>query len=164
MDHSTSAPNERVWHTTQLAKLSFNHPSVVLTPKVFPYFYKIVGYKQKLVHPPVSSQKRVQPGTESKHAPRAITPFIVGWPEKHIVSVFQHISPGENDSQVHLLAGGKLDSRDVSVFTVWRAQVRAGSECQKPRKISVVASVGFLLGLNAYLFYALPMLWYVKLQ
>ena len=40
--HSTSAPNERVWRTgiTQLAKLSFNHPSVVLTADVFQYFYK----------------------------------------------------------------------------------------------------------------------------
>ena len=32
MEHSTSsAPNERVWRITQLAKFSFNHPSVVLT-------------------------------------------------------------------------------------------------------------------------------------
>ena len=35
----TSAPNERVLRTTQLAKLSFNHPSVVLTAEVFQYFY-----------------------------------------------------------------------------------------------------------------------------
>ena len=40
MEHSTSAPNERVLRTTQLAKLSFNHPSVVLTADVFQYFYK----------------------------------------------------------------------------------------------------------------------------
>ena len=40
MEHSTSAPNERVLRTTQLAKLSFNHPSVVLTADVFRYFYK----------------------------------------------------------------------------------------------------------------------------
>ena len=31
MEHSTSAPNERVLRTTQLAKLSFNPTSVVLT-------------------------------------------------------------------------------------------------------------------------------------
>ena len=41
MKHSTSAPNERVLRTTQLAKLSFNHPSVVLTADVFQYLYKI---------------------------------------------------------------------------------------------------------------------------
>ena len=40
MEHSTSAPNERVLRTTQLAKLSFNHPSVVLTADVFQNFYK----------------------------------------------------------------------------------------------------------------------------
>ena len=40
MEHSTSAPNERVGRTTQLAKLSFNHPSVVLTADVFQYFCK----------------------------------------------------------------------------------------------------------------------------
>ena len=34
MEHSTSAPNERVLRTTQLAKLSFNHSSVVLTADV----------------------------------------------------------------------------------------------------------------------------------
>ena len=42
MEHSTSAPNERVLRTTQLAKLSFNHPSVVLTADVFQYFIKLV--------------------------------------------------------------------------------------------------------------------------
>ena len=41
MEHSTSAPNERVLRTTQLVKLSFNHPSVVLTADVFHYCYKI---------------------------------------------------------------------------------------------------------------------------
>ena len=40
MEHRTSAPNERVLRTTQLAKLSFNHQSVVLTADVFQYFYK----------------------------------------------------------------------------------------------------------------------------
>ena len=35
LEHSASAPNERVWRITQLAKLSFNHPSVVLTADVF---------------------------------------------------------------------------------------------------------------------------------
>ena len=35
MEHSTRAPNKRVLRTTQLAKLSFNHPSVVLTADVF---------------------------------------------------------------------------------------------------------------------------------
>ena len=39
MQHSTSAPNERVLRVTQLAKLSFNHLSVVLTADVFQYFY-----------------------------------------------------------------------------------------------------------------------------
>ena len=42
--NSTSAPNERVLRITQLAKLSFNHPSVVLTADVFQYFYK-KGYR-----------------------------------------------------------------------------------------------------------------------
>ena len=41
MEHSTSAPNERVLRTTQLAKLSFNHPLVVLTADVFLNFHKI---------------------------------------------------------------------------------------------------------------------------
>ena len=41
MEHSTSASNERVWRITQLAKLSFNHPSVVLTADVFQFFNKI---------------------------------------------------------------------------------------------------------------------------
>ena len=35
MEHSTSAPTECVLRTTELAKLSFNHPSVVLTADVF---------------------------------------------------------------------------------------------------------------------------------
>ena len=35
MEYSTNAPNERVWHITQLVKLSFNHPSAVLTADVF---------------------------------------------------------------------------------------------------------------------------------
>ena len=38
IEHSTSAPNKRVLRTAQLAKLSFNHPSVVLTADVFQYF------------------------------------------------------------------------------------------------------------------------------
>ena len=41
MEHSTSAPNERVFRVTQLAKLSFNHPSVVAAADVFQHFYKI---------------------------------------------------------------------------------------------------------------------------
>ena len=41
MEHSTSAPNERVLRTMQLEELSFNHPSVVLTADVFQFFYKI---------------------------------------------------------------------------------------------------------------------------
>ena len=42
MEHSTSAPNERVLRTTQLApKLSVNHPSAVLTADVFQHFDKI---------------------------------------------------------------------------------------------------------------------------
>ena len=39
MEHSTSTPNERVWRITQLAKLSFNHQSVVLTADVFHFLY-----------------------------------------------------------------------------------------------------------------------------
>ena len=35
MEHITSAPNERVLRVTQLAKLSFDHPSVVVTADVF---------------------------------------------------------------------------------------------------------------------------------
>ena len=46
MEHGTSAPNERVLRTTHLAKLSFNHPSVVLTADVFQCFYKIIYYKK----------------------------------------------------------------------------------------------------------------------
>ena len=41
MEHSTSPPSERVLRVTQLAKLSFNHPSVVLTADVFQYFKNI---------------------------------------------------------------------------------------------------------------------------
>ena len=40
MEYSTSTPNERVWRITQLAKLSFNHLSVVLTADVFQFFIK----------------------------------------------------------------------------------------------------------------------------
>ena len=40
LEHSTGAPNQRVWRITQLAKLSSNHPSVVLTADLFQYFYK----------------------------------------------------------------------------------------------------------------------------
>ena len=40
MEHNTSAPNERVSRITQLAKLSFNHLSVVLTAVVFQFFIK----------------------------------------------------------------------------------------------------------------------------
>ena len=43
MEHGTSAPNERVLRTTQLEKLSLNHPSVVLRADVFQYFYKIIS-------------------------------------------------------------------------------------------------------------------------
>ena len=38
LEHSTSAPKKRVWRITQLAKLSFTHPSVVLTADVFEKF------------------------------------------------------------------------------------------------------------------------------
>ena len=44
MEHSTSVPNERVLRITQLAKLSFNHPSVVLTAAVFQYFLLRIKY------------------------------------------------------------------------------------------------------------------------
>ena len=44
MEHRTSSPNERVSRTNQLAKLSFNHPSVVLTADVFQHFH-FVSYK-----------------------------------------------------------------------------------------------------------------------
>ena len=46
MDYSTSAPNERVWRITQLANLSFNHPSVALTADVFQFFIKRSHNKQ----------------------------------------------------------------------------------------------------------------------
>ena len=39
--HSTSAPNEHVLRNTQLAKPSFNNPSVVLTDDVFFNFYYV---------------------------------------------------------------------------------------------------------------------------
>ena len=38
--YNISAPNPRVWRITQLAKLSFNHPSVVLTAHVFQFCIK----------------------------------------------------------------------------------------------------------------------------
>ena len=41
MEHSTSAPNDRVLRVTQLAKLSFNYPSVVVTADVFQYIYEM---------------------------------------------------------------------------------------------------------------------------
>ena len=37
----TSAPYDRVLRVTQLAKLSFDHPSVVVTADVFQYFYEM---------------------------------------------------------------------------------------------------------------------------
>ena len=57
MEHGTSAPNERVVRTTQLAKLSFNHPSVVLTADVF-YFYKIREGGRGRVHHGLSGNKK----------------------------------------------------------------------------------------------------------
>ena len=57
MEHSTSEPNERVLLVTQLAKLSFNHPSVVLTADVFQYFYKISK--------PLESAPRGSPSTRN---------------------------------------------------------------------------------------------------
>ena len=47
MEHSTSAPNGRVLRTTQLAKLSFNQPPVVLTADIFQYFYKKYNKQQQ---------------------------------------------------------------------------------------------------------------------
>ena len=50
MEHSTSTPNERVWRITQFAKLSFNHPSVVLTADVLHFFYKIIlSYRVRII-------------------------------------------------------------------------------------------------------------------
>ena len=43
-----SAPNERVLRTTQLAKLGFNHPSVVLTADVFHFLNKKCSWGQQL--------------------------------------------------------------------------------------------------------------------
>ena len=40
MEYSTNAPNERVCRITQLAKLSFNHPLVVLTVDAFQFSIK----------------------------------------------------------------------------------------------------------------------------
>ena len=40
MEYCTRAPNERVWRITQLAKLSLNHLSVVLTADVFLFLIK----------------------------------------------------------------------------------------------------------------------------
>ena len=53
--YSTSAPNERVWRITQLAKFSFKHRSVVLITDVFQFFcivcsmyeYVVVEYLQQ---------------------------------------------------------------------------------------------------------------------
>ena len=58
MEHSTSAPNVRVGRITLLAKLSFNHPSVVLTADVFQYFIRVLrsripGIKEWYAAPPV---------------------------------------------------------------------------------------------------------------
>ena len=44
LEHSTRTPNKRVWRITQLAKLSFNHPSVVLTADVFQFFMETVSF------------------------------------------------------------------------------------------------------------------------
>ena len=41
LERSTSAPNERVLRVTQLVKLSFNYPSVVVTADVFQYIYEM---------------------------------------------------------------------------------------------------------------------------
>ena len=40
MEYSSSAPNERVWRITRLAKLSFNHLSVVITADGFQFLIK----------------------------------------------------------------------------------------------------------------------------
>ena len=40
MEYSTTTPNERVGRITQLARFSFNHPSVVLTADVLQFFRK----------------------------------------------------------------------------------------------------------------------------
>ena len=48
MEYSTSAPNERVRRITQLAKLSVNHPSVVLTAEVFQFSTKSSGGRVKI--------------------------------------------------------------------------------------------------------------------
>ena len=61
MEHSTSAPNERVWRITQLATLSFNHPSVVLTADVFQYFCKTQLSGQAISAPPSKSVAREIP-------------------------------------------------------------------------------------------------------
>ena len=65
MEHSTSAPNERVLRITQLAKLSFNHPSVVLTVDVFLYEGYIVS-----AHRMVMENRPVDPGSiQGSHRP-----------------------------------------------------------------------------------------------
>ena len=47
MEHSTTAPNERVLRVTQLTKFSFNHVSVALTADVYQYFHKIESFGKK---------------------------------------------------------------------------------------------------------------------
>ena len=58
VEHSTSSPNERVWRITQLAKLSFNHPSVVLTADVFQFLIKMLVFFAQILHHQVRTHVR----------------------------------------------------------------------------------------------------------
>ena len=70
-DSSRSVPNGRVLRTTKLAKLSFNHPSVVLTGDVFQFFIKNIFMKiEKKKHKQTQNPKRQQ---QQKHS-RRVTP------------------------------------------------------------------------------------------
>ena len=59
MEYSTSAPNERVWRVTQLAKLSFKHPSVGLTADVLNFFCKISAELPRQCYEQQQKQRKI---------------------------------------------------------------------------------------------------------
>ena len=63
MEHSTSPPSERVLRVTQLAKLSFNHPSVVLTADVFQSVRSFAAQLNLTNNPDRSSLVQLYPGS-----------------------------------------------------------------------------------------------------
>ena len=82
MEHSISAPKERVLRVTQLAKLSYNHSSVVLTADVFQCFNKNIEKHQLWVRPVGVWNLTLQAAWHVRHAHWArlcYVPFAIWW-------------------------------------------------------------------------------------